>query len=268
MLFGKGQFEIGKIWGVPIRLDTSLIFFAIIYFFRYGFLYGSIIGSLLLLSVLLHELGHTAVALSFGCRVRDITLLLIGGRATLLDLPRKPWKEAWMAFAGPLVSLILALVAFLLPIFTQVTNSMTRHIFGPTPRELLQFSLVTLFYINSSLFLFNLLPAFPMDGGRIFRALLSSKLGRRKATFIAYRTAQIVACGMAIWAIVNGFDIFLMLIAYFVFTSSKMEYAAVLAENGGGYDPFDDNSVVISPPPYGGRNEITDVFKDNEKRRR
>ncbi|MBQ6247256.1 MAG: M50 family metallopeptidase [Kiritimatiellae bacterium] len=253
MLFGKGQFEVARVWGVPICLDISLILMAVIFVFRNGsIIIGLLSAAILLASILLHELGHTAVALSYGCRVRDITLMLLGGRATLVDMPRGPWREAWMAAAGPLVSLLLGLCGFFLSALFPVGS-------------LLGAVCWYLQYVNFSLLIFNLIPAFPMDGGRIFRALLESRLGRRRATFIAFRLAQVLALCMAIWAVVDGFDIILLLIAYFVFSSSKAEYEMVKAESGygfGGYGGPGDDSVVISPPPYGTRDEVTDIFKE------
>ncbi len=253
MLFDNGQFEIARVWGVPIRLDISLILMALVFVVRArSLVVGLVSVVILLLSVLLHELGHTAVALSYGCRVRDITLLLLGGRATLVDMPRGPWREAWMAAAGPLVSLLLGVAGYLLmPL---------------APTRTLPFSLCWyLSYVNFTLLVFNLAPAFPMDGGRIFRALLESRLGRRRATLIAYRVAQLLAGCMAVWAIVRGGDFILLLIAYFVFVSSRAEYEAVRREGRygfGGYGTPGDDSVVISPPPYGTRDEVTDIYKE------
>ena len=253
MFFGFGQLEVGRVWGVPIRLDPSLIIMAAIFALRANSLVaGLAAAAILLVSVLLHELGHTAVALSYGCRVRDITLLLLGGRATLIDMPRGPWREAWMAAAGPLVSLALAVAGHVGLMFC--------------PREFM-LGIVVLWYIryvNTALLVFNLIPAFPMDGGRIFRALLESRLGRRRATFISYRVAQVLAACMAVWAIVDGLDFILLLIAWFVYSSAKTEYAMVCAQRGYrfGDDPGNDDSVVISPPPYGGDREVTDIFKE------
>ena len=224
---------------------------AVIFVFRKGSIVVRLLSAaILLVSILLHELGHTAVALSYGCRVRDITLLLLGGRATLVDMPRGPWREAWMAAAGPLVSLLLGLCGFFVSSLFPA-----RSICGDVGWYLR--------YVNFSLLIFNLIPAFPMDGGRIFRALLESRLGRRRATFIAFRVAQVLAACMAIWAVVDGFNMILLLIACFVFTSSKAEYDMVRAEGGyGGYGRPGDDAVVISPPPYGTRDEVTDIFRE------
>ena len=259
MLFGKGQFEIARVWGVPVCLDLSLILMAVIFVYQEGnLLLGLLSAAILLVSILLHELGHTAVALSYGCRVRDITLLLLGGRATLVDMPRGPWREAWMAAAGPLVSLLLGLCGLF---FERIVPA----------QSLLRGICWYLKYVNFALLIFNLIPAFPMDGGRIFRALLESRLGRRRATFIAFRLAQVLAALMAIhvffmWMVGKGFyNINLLLISYFIFVSSRAEYEMVKAESRygfGGYGGPGDESVVISPPPYGTRDEVTDIFKE------
>lgn len=249
MFFERSQLEIARVWGVPIRLDLSLLILAGIYVFRVGDLFlGLAFAAMILLSVLLHELGHTAVALAYGCRVRDITLLILGGRATLLDMPRTPMKEALMAAAGPFVSLLLGVGAHVLAGFAYTHRLVSLFTLSYYVRE-----------VNFGLLLFNLVPAFPMDGGRIFRALLSGVLGRRRATFIAYRLAQILAICMAIWALFRGFDFLLLMIAYFIFTSAKYEYALVLAEGDGGYG---DDTVIISPPPYGRRNDVSDIYKE------
>ncbi len=234
---------------MPIRLDLSLVILAAIYVFRIrDFVLGVVFAALLLLSILLHELGHTAVALAFGCRVRDITLMILGGRATLLDMPRTPWKEALMAAAGPFVSFLLGVLAHLLLVFTASHHLASPALLSYYVRE-----------VNFGLLLFNLIPAFPMDGGRIFRALLSGVLGRRRATFIAFRLAQVLAVCMALWALFRGFDFILLMIAYFIYTSARYEYALVQAEGETGYG---DDTVIISPPPYGRRNDVSDLYKE------
>ena len=275
MLFGKGQFEVGRVWGVPICLDISLIVMAVLFIFHSGghIVIGLLVAVILLLSVLLHELGHTAVALSYGCRVRDITLLMLGGRATLVDMPRGPWREALMAAAGPFVSFLLCVGGVMGILGLLGLDSLADFIRGflgqpvseqHTAVSPLAYALcLYVVKVNRMLLLFNLVPAFPMDGGRIFRALLESRFGRVKATRIAFRVARVLAVGMALWAVFHGFDFILLLIAYFIFVSSKAEYNMVRAEaKYGGYGGPGDNSVVISPPPYGRRDEVTDIFRE------
>lgn len=242
--------------GVPILLDwTILIVCAMFMFSSRSIVVGLVASAVLFTSVLLHELGHTAVALSYGCRVRDITLLLTGGRASLIDMPRGPKREAWMAAAGPLVSFTLALAGYL------ISMSMVGK--EATNGNLFIFSLsYYLMRVNLMLGIFNLLPAFPMDGGRIFRALLSFRLGHRKATFISWRVAQVLAAGMAIYALFDGFNFILLVIAYSIFTSATAEYTMALMRGGADSEYPPDDSAVISPPPYGKKNDVADVYKE------
>jgi Zn-dependent protease len=254
-MFQNG-YEIGRVFGVPIRLDWSLIILAVYFSLTAGsFLIGVTAAILLMTSVALHELGHTYSALKFGCRVKDITLMLIGGRASLYDMPREPWKEFVVAASGPLVSAILWLGGRQLLL-----------VFGGIP--LLARMIIYLAMINKMLFLFNLIPAFPMDGGRLLRAALSQRIGRLRATFIASRVGRIAAVMIGIWGVVDNFDFFRILIAIYIYQAAGAEYRMVQAEAGigggffGGREPPPDDQVYISPPPYRRGRDIADVFKD------
>jgi Zn-dependent protease len=247
----RSSYEICRVFGVPVRLDLSLIVLALMLSFRAGSLVvGLLAAALLMLSVALHELGHTFAALRFGCRVRDITLLLIGGRATLLDMPREPWKEFVLAVSGPLVSGVLWLGGIRLA--------------GLAPAGTLPAIVIFwLAMINRMLFLFNLLPAFPMDGGRILRALLARRLGRLRATFIASRVGRILAVLIGI-AGLFPLDIFRLLIAVFIFQAAEAEYRMVLMEER---KPFfrgapPEDQAYISPPPYRRGRDVADIFRD------
>ncbi len=257
MLVGmfQGAYEIGRVFGVPIRLDISLIVLAIFLSFQAGsVVVGLMAGVLLMLSVALHELGHTYAALKFGCRVRDITLLLIGGRATLLDMPREPWKEFVVAISGPLVSGVLWL------------GGMRLSGLVGAELPLLGVILFWLAIINRMLFLFNLLPAFPMDGGRLLRAALSQRIGRLRATYIASRVGRILAVLIGIWGLFP-FSIFKLLIAIFIYQAAEAEYRMVQMETAGG-GPFrgggapPDDQAFISPPPYRRGRDVSDIFKE------
>lgn len=255
----SSKWKIASAFGVPIYLDWSLVALVLYFAFRQGghfldAIIGAVISVVLIFaSVLLHELGHTVAALAFGCRVRDITLTFIGGRATLLEMPRDSWREFVVAVAGPLVSLALWLV----PSYFVWTGIVTEG----TLFNLLFF--VFLPSVNRMLFLFNLIPAFPMDGGRIFRSILAGFIGKLRASFIAYRVGQVLAGCMAVFALFDHFNFSLMLIAYFIFVSAKAEYEMLLQEAGASFrgKPPDD-AAVISPPPYGGHDEVTDIFKE------
>ncbi|HRU18888.1 MAG TPA: M50 family metallopeptidase, partial [Kiritimatiellia bacterium] len=112
----RSSYHLCTVFGIPIRLDASLIILMFLLIGNYGNpLYGIAAGIALLVSITLHELGHSLTAMAFGCRVRDITLMMMGGCATLLSMPRKAWQELLMAAAGPAVSLGMALAGLLLP---------------------------------------------------------------------------------------------------------------------------------------------------------
>ena len=190
----------------------------------------------LFLSVFLHELAHSVVSLQRGIRVEKITLLPIGGVSLTESLPEKPKDEFLIAIAGPalnfaVVAAILLLVSFFpLPFprslvreFPMVFSS-AKNVIPP----LLSMPLFTILWWNLILGSFNLfLPALPLDGGRVFRSLLSLWLGRVKATLIATRVATVIAVGMFLLYFVS-FNIFLPVIAFFVFFGSREEEKVVL----------------------------------------
>lgn len=168
--------------------------------------------------VILHELGHALAARSYGIPTRDITLLPIGGVARLQYMPRRPIEELVVALAGPAVNLVIAsaLLAALVPIVGfEGIGALT----SPTGGFLSQ-----LLIVNVMLVLFNLLPAFPMDGGRVLRALLAMVTDYRRATRIATVTAKLCAVGFGLLGFVNPF---LFLIAAFVFFAAAAEMRQV-----------------------------------------
>lgn len=164
-------------------------------------------------SVLLHELGHALMARRWGVRTRHILLTPIGGIASLEGMPSAPRAELAVALAGPAVNLVIA--AFL----ALVTN-----VSGVTA-----FGLVDgLMWANLSLALFNLIPAFPMDGGRALRAFLADRVGRRSATRIAVRLGRGVAIAMAVFGLF--FNPMLILIAAFVWFAGAAEARTTAAQ--------------------------------------
>ncbi len=269
----RTSYHIGTIWGIPLKLHISL--FLLLGYISLRTLFSALAQSHLLvallqvaiiillqgflfLSIALHELGHSFVAMHKGCRVREITLLIIGGAAVMDNMPRKPRDELLMAIAGPAVSASLALlfgVAFLA----------LRPASGPVAEWVQVFLLFTAI-ANAVLAGFNLIPAYPMDGGRVLRALLSPHLGRLRATRAAATAGRGFAILLGVAAlsgvppIIPPMSFPLLLIAGFVFFVGNREYRQVqvetLMEERGFSSPLsepgptDDQAAWISPPPY------------------
>ena len=182
-----------------------------------GFIFYVLI---LFLCVVLHEFGHALMARKFGVITRDIVLSPIGGVARLESIPDRPLHEFFIAIAGPLVNLcIAALLGLILFVASgQVIPELNEFRFDE-PLEFLRF----ITFMNFALFLFNLIPAFPMDGGRILRAILSAKLGKVKATRIASFIGRVFAIGFVIFGLFNQ-QIVLALIGLFIFMMAGQEY--------------------------------------------
>ena len=169
--------------------------------------------------VVLHEFGHALTAQRFGIATRDITLLPIGGVASLERMPEEPRQEFLITVAGPLVNLVIAGLGFLVIVAMGLSVFLSDAVLGAdTWTEVLSFIVGA----NLLLFLFNLIPAFPMDGGRIFRSLLSMRLPREKATRIAAGLGRVLAIGFAVYGLMNG-QPFLALIGVFIFFAAGAE---------------------------------------------
>lgn len=170
--------------------------------------------------VVAHEFGHALMARRYGIRTPDITLLPIGGMARLERIPEKPREEIMVALAGPAVNVVIWLV---LTVLLGVQSNPAALISLEEPG---QSFLERLAAINLFLVLFNMIPAFPMDGGRVFRAALSGSLGRVRATKVAARAGQIMAFLFGYFGLVSGNPI-LILIAIFVFMAAMAESSDV-----------------------------------------
>jgi Zn-dependent protease len=179
---------------------------------------------LLFLCVLLHEYGHALTARRFGIGTRSITLLPIGGIALLESMPREPRQEILVALAGPAVNVAIAAALYLLIQIAGRPGALLA--LDPASGGLLQ----TLLAANLMLALFNLLPAFPMDGGRVLRAALALRLDRVRATRIAARIGQALAIGLGLLGLMG--NPFLILIAVFVWIGAGSEAVAVEADAG------------------------------------
>ena len=225
-------FPIAKVKGIEIRVHVTfalvLVFVALDWGMRQGVagaLYGLAFISLLFLCVTLHELGHSLVALQYGMKVRDITLLPIGGVARLEGALERPAHEFWMALAGPAVNLALAaiLAAVVIPVLGWRALEGFGLLLGRLRTLGVERLLVDLLTANLGLAFFNLLPAFPMDGGRILRAFLASQMGELEATRIAMRVGQFIAAILGLAGVFTG-QLNLALIAMFIFGGARQEW--------------------------------------------
>lgn len=213
----KGSIRLFRLFGISINIHITFLLLLIF------FLAGGIKWLVLLLGVFcfvtLHELCHSLVAKSYGIQVREITLLPIGGIASMSAMPEKPRQEFFISIAGPLFNLIVVAV-FYLPM---------KQLLGPEVLFYRPFSTATwpltisyLYWINLILAVFNLIPAFPMDGGRVLRSLLAQKMGYQKATKVAVNLGHIFALIFVYFGIV-GFNIILIAIAIFIYMAASNE---------------------------------------------
>lgn len=198
----------------------------------------------LFLCVMLHELGHSLAAKRYGIATKHITLLPIGGIASLERIPEDPMQELWVALAGPLVNVLIALL--LLP-FVGLAGSFFEQTTGDLTTT--QGFLYSLFRVNIILVLFNAIPAFPMDGGRVLRALLAMRLGRIRATAIASALGRIIAIGFVFFGLFT--NPFLVLIGIFVYFGAQTENVVVqqldLLKNYTVRDAMMTNFVTLIP---------------------
>jgi len=213
-------------WSLPIiriagiQLRIHITFLLLIVWLGLGYyaqggsaaaISGILVILLLFMCVVLHEFGHAFAAKAFGINTPDITLLPIGGVARLERMPEEPIQELIIAAAGPAVNLIIAICLFL-------TGG--SFVYPPTAGSSLNDVLLT---INVVLLLFNLLPAFPMDGGRVLRALLATRLSYARATQIAATIGQ--GCAFIFGFIGLFSNPFLLFIALFVYIGASQEAA-------------------------------------------
>jgi Zn-dependent protease/CBS domain-containing protein len=225
----KWSAKLGRFAGIDVYLHVTflllLVWVAWIYWAETGTVAGVLSGLMLILllfaCVVLHEYGHALTARRFGIGTKSITLLPIGGLALLESMPKDPWQEIIVALAGPAVNFAIAALLFL------------AIMLGSRPGALLALDpsvgiLSTLLAANLMLALFNLLPAFPMDGGRVLRAALAMRMDRVRATRNAARVGQALAVGLGLLGLAG--NPLLILIAAFVWIGAGAEASTVEVE--------------------------------------
>jgi len=227
------SFQIGVFAGIPVKVHWSfgfMLFYVLFLGQAIGLngeqmIWFSLYIVALFICVILHEYGHALTAKKYQVDTLDIIISPIGGLARLKSLPEKPLQEFYIAIAGPLVNVVIACVLGLIIYFglsqhpLDISDNFSEiHIFS----EFLKMVFLT----NVALFVFNLIPAFPMDGGRVLRSLLSLKMTRVKATLIASTIGKVLAIGFVIAAFINQ-NLILGFIGIFIFSMAHAEYKQI-----------------------------------------
>ncbi len=244
------KFHVCDAFGIPVYLDFSFLVLLVIFMMDFRpFAYGLSFALVLALSVTFHELGHALAARSFGYMTRDITLSLLGGCASLISLPRKAHQELITAIAGPAVSFLLSALAWGALMWLPIDNYYLR--------EMLEYAK----WMNLILGVFNLLPGFPLDGGRIFRSLMRIFTTRVKATYVAMVVGRVFAVLLALTGLYSiwnsgGWRFVTLLIAWMIWREGYREYQLAVMEESWGY------SARVSPPPYGGDDDEVSISRN------
>jgi len=228
----RWSWRIGRLAGIGIYVHVTFLLIVLwVAFEEYSFGARAILGALLSIIalfaiVVLHELGHALMARRFGVMTRDIILLPIGGVARLERMPRNPRQELLVALAGPAVNVALALALFAI---VRLGGPLPApDLYELDPLVSMRAFLYQLMLVNIGLAVFNLLPAFPMDGGRVLRALLAMRMSSYgRATGIAARIGRVLALLLGAAGLYGLRNPFWLLIALFVWMGAGSEAAAV-----------------------------------------
>jgi Zn-dependent protease len=227
----RWQWKLGTFAGIDVFVHATFLlligWIGYSHWLQYGTAAKVVEGILFILAlflcVVLHEYGHALTARRYGIKTRDITLYPIGGVARLERLPDKPIEELWVALMGPAVNVVIAALLF---VYLYLTS-------GLVPMTDLTVAsgsfLARLMAVNVSLVLFNLIPAFPMDGGRVLRALLAMRMDYVRATQIAANIGQGLAFLLGLFGLFN--NPFLLFIAFFVWIGASQEASMVQMRN-------------------------------------
>jgi Zn-dependent protease len=254
----KWSYFFGEYFGIAVRMHVTFLllvaWIALSVWSDTGSL-AVVLGSVVMLGalftcVVMHEYGHALMARHFGIGTREITLLPIGGVAQLERIPEDPHQELAIALAGPAVNVVLAgITGLLMAVGGNLDLIVADGLFGGS-------LLATLFRVNVIMAVFNMVPALPMDGGRVLRALLAIRLPALRATHIATQVAKTLAAVMMATGVLKG-HMLLAIIGGFVWISSGAEYDHVrrvdeerrmrrrqgfqwFGGQGGGADPPDE----------------------------
>jgi len=238
------RYRIGSVFGIPLQVDLTFLLVLPLFAWLIGSQVGEYVGLLnevwgagipvealtgsptslglglvaalgLFVGVVLHELGHSLVAMRFGYPIAAITLWIFGGIAQLEELPEDWKQELAIAIAGPVVSVALGVVSYVAFLFVPASGGVTL--------AAVKFLLGYLALLNVALAAFNMLPGFPMDGGRVLRALLARNRPHARATEIATEVGKLFAIGLGLFGLFGGGGLFLVAIAFFIYIGAAGE---------------------------------------------
>ena len=227
----RWQWKLGTFAGIDVFVHATFLlligWIGYSYWLQYGTIAKVVEGILFILAlflcVVLHEYGHALTARKYGVKTRDITLYPIGGVARLERMPDKPIEELWVALMGPAVNVVIAAILFVYLYLSRGSAPVTDLTVASGS------FLVRLMAVNISLVVFNLIPAFPMDGGRVLRALLAMRMDYVRATQIAANIGQGLAFLLGLFGLFN--NPFLLFIAFFVWIGASQEASMVQVRN-------------------------------------
>jgi len=247
MIRVQQTYHICDAFGIPITADITSLGLLLLLVLNMGLSLGLPCAILLALSIVLHELAHSLTSKAFGCTISEIRLSILGGCASG-DIPRAAWKELLMAVAGPLMSFLLGFGIFFAFAGKRIES------------EWLYEVVLCAIIMNISLGAFNLLPGFPMDGGRIFRCIMRAFTTRAKATYLAMIVGRASAIALVllpmlgvyhIWIIPLGGSIFFrVLIAWMIWREGYREYLLARQEENFSRWTQSDFNAKVSPPPF------------------
>lgn len=217
----KGSIKLFEVFGIAIKIHVT--FFLLLLLVLPGGVKWLFVVVAVFFFVTVHELCHSLVARKFGIKVREITLLPIGGVASMTKIPEKPSQEFLISIAGPLSNIAVMVVLFypLKVLLGDVVLLDFIHT-GRLSTDTWPLTFAYIYWINLFLAGFNMLPAFPMDGGRILRSILASRLGFHKATRIAVTFGHIFALVFVYFGIMRA-NLILILIAVFIYMAASNE---------------------------------------------
>lgn len=266
----KGTLGLGSYAGIPVKLHWSFVLLMLFVVYLGKSTHASwpeilileLFVFILFFCVVLHEFGHALMAKRFGIQTRDIILSPVGGIARLEHLPKQPHKEIWIAFSGPAVNILIAALSLIVLIIMDADLHWSMRM-DLTQMDRPETFIKNIFLINVLLFFFNLIPAFPMDGGRILRAGIALKVDRVKATQIATS----IGLFLSVIFIVYGLYIqhyLLVVIGGFVSILGGSENRSVKYEYFMENTRLKDVSISDFPKIYAGT-PLTEVYELFEK---